>query len=59
MMIQGRKWCQTNANSSQFSSDDNLLGRKKATTLGKSSGAVGLEILSALEAALLVEVVED
>ena len=42
-----------------FSSDDNLLGRKKAAPLSKSGGAVGLEILSAVDGALLVEMVED
>ena len=52
-------WCQTNANSSHFSIDNNLLGRKKAAPLSKSGGAVGLEILSAVEGALLVEMVED
>ena len=32
---------------------------KKATPLGESGGAVGLEILSAVEGALIVEMVED
>ena len=47
--------CQTSANSSQFSSPGNLLGRKEAAPLGESGGAVSLEILSAVEGARLVE----
>ncbi len=47
--------CQTNANSSQFSSAGNWSGRKKAAPFGKSSGAVLLEILSAVEVTRHVE----
>ena len=35
--------CQTNANSSQFSSNRNLLGCKKTAPLGESGGTVQLE----------------
>ena len=41
-----RRRCQTNANSSQFSRDGNLLGRKMEPPLSQSGSAVGLEILS-------------
>ena len=36
--------CQTNAHKSQFCSNLNLLGCAEATPLGKSGGAVQLEI---------------
>ena len=52
-----RRCCQTNANSSQFSSDGGPLGGKKATPLCESGGSICLEILSAEEGALLVEMV--
>jgi|TARA_B110000503_G_scaffold42333_1_gene69362 hypothetical protein len=39
-----KRCCQTNANQPQFFSDLNLLGCAKATPLGKSGGAVQLEI---------------
>ncbi len=51
--------CQTNANSSQFSQTDPVSGCAKLTPLGERGGAVGLEILSAVETALKVEMVED
>jgi hypothetical protein len=51
--------CQTNANSSQFSSDGGPLGGKKATPLRESGGSVCLEILSAVKGALLIEMVVD
>ncbi len=41
--------CQTNANSSQFSDYIHSSGCAKLTPLGESSGAVGLEILPAVE----------
>ena len=51
--------CQTNANSSQFPSLGNLLGRKKAAPLCESGGAVGLKIVSTVECALLIEMIMD
>ena len=36
-----------------------VLGCKEAAPLGESGGAVGLEILSAIEGALLIEMVMD
>lgn len=57
--IEATRWCQTNASSSQFSSGDNLLGRKKIAPLCESGGAVGLEILPTVERALLVEMIMD
>ena len=50
---------QSNANLSQFSSDGGPLGRKKAAQPCESGGAVVLEILSAVEGALLVEMIVD
>ena len=54
-----KRWCQTNANSSQISSDDSLLGCKKAAPLSENGGAGQLEAGSRGEAAFLVEVVVD
>ncbi len=48
---------QTNANSSQFLSNSNLLGREETTPLGDSGGTVGLDILSAKKGGLLVEMI--
>ena len=53
-----RCW-QTNANSSLFAQTRRALGRAELTPLGKSSGAVQLEILSVVESALLIEMVMD
>ena len=50
--------CQTNAIGLGFSSEGNLSGGKKGAPLGESSITVGLEVLSAVEMALRVEVVE-
>jgi hypothetical protein len=44
---------------SRFSSEGNLSGGKKGAPLGESSITVGLEVLSAVEMALRVEMVED
>ena len=44
-LAEAREWCcQTNANSSQFPGIGNLLGCADAAPLGKSGGAVELEI---------------
>jgi hypothetical protein len=56
---EARRYCQTNANSSQFSSNRNLLGCAEVTLLGQSGGTVQLEIVSAIERALLVEIIVD
>ena len=44
---------------SRFTSEGNLSGGKKGAPLGESSITVGLEVLSAVEMALRVEMVED
>ena len=36
-----------------------VLGRKKAAPLGERGGAVGLEVLSAVKGALLIEMIMD
>ncbi len=51
--------CQTNANRSQLADDDEVSGHAQPTPLGKSGGAVSLEVVSAVEVAFLVEVVMD
>jgi Cu(I)/Ag(I) efflux system membrane protein CusA/SilA len=51
--------CQTNANSSQFTSKANLLGHEETAPLSESSGTVQLEIGAGREAAFLIEMVED
>jgi hypothetical protein len=51
--------CQTNAHQSHFCSNLNLLGCAEAAPLGKSGGAVQLEIRSVVEMTLLVEMVVD
>ena len=51
--------CQTNANSSQFSSNSNKLGCEEAAPLSEGDGAVGLETLPTVKRALLVKMVED
>lgn len=50
--------CQTNANQSLFSSNINMLGGVETAPLGQS-GAVKLEIWSAVKVASLVEVAID
>ena len=57
MIISACWWCQSNASSSQFISTGNTLGCKEAAPLSKSGGTVQLEILSAVEGALLIEMV--
>ena len=59
MRHEQRRCCQTNANQPQFFSDLNLLGCAKAAPLGKSGGAVKLEVFSAVEVAFLVEMIVD
>jgi len=54
-----RGCCQTNANTSQFAQTRRASGRAEIAPLGEGGGAVGLEVLSAVEGALLIEVVED
>jgi hypothetical protein len=54
-----RRCCQTNANSSQFTSKANLLGHEETAPLSESSGTVQLEIGAGREAAFLIEMVED
>lgn len=49
--------CQTNANSSQCLQRDLPLGGAELPPLGESGGSVGFEVLTAGEAAILVEVV--
>ena len=51
--------CQTNSNQSQLVQLDCPLSRAKPAPLGESSGAVGLEIVAAVEMSFLVEVVVD
>ena len=53
----GWRCCQTNANSSPFSQTRSVSGREEASPLGESGGTVQLEMLSAVEAALLVEMI--
>ena len=55
--FQGR--CQTDSNQSQHAPKYRNLCRTKLAPLGESSGAVELEILSAVEGAFLVEMVAD
>jgi hypothetical protein len=55
----GNGRCQTDAHSSQFVGNGNLSGRQKTAPICERGDAVGLEVLSAGEASLLVEVVED
>ena len=52
-------WCQANSNWSQFAAERVNLRGTKLTSLRKSGGAVELEIGPAVDAAFLVEVVED
>ena len=52
-------WCQTNPNQSQISQTCSASGGAELTPPGESSGAAGLEIVSAGKAALSVEVVVD
>ena len=54
-----RGWCQTNANQSQFPNPGNVLGREESAPLGESGGAVGLEIVSTIERALLIAMAID
>ncbi len=51
--------CQTNANSYQIPLPRQASGGKESTPLDQSSSTVQLEILSAVEGALLIEVVEN
>lgn len=53
------RFCQTNANSSQNPLPRQASGSKETAPRGESSGTVQLEILSAVEGALLIEVVVD
>lgn len=59
VMQRQRGWCQTNANQSLFALPAPSSGSKKTAPLGQSSGAVQLEILSAVEGAFLIEMVVD
>lgn len=52
-------YCQTNSNQSQYVSIFRNLCRAKLAPLGESSGSVSLEIVSAVERRLLVEMVAD
>lgn len=54
-----RGLCQTNANTFRAASEGSQSGGKKGAPLGESSVTVGLEVLSAVEMALGVEMVED
>ncbi len=49
--------CQTNANQSQFGTNRFYLGRTKSPPLSECGGSIGLEIVPAVEVALLVEMV--
>jgi hypothetical protein len=51
--------CQTDENWSQFAAECRTLWRTNLAPLGESRGSVGLEIVSAIERALLVEMVVD
>ena len=58
----GHHWtgcCQTDENQSQFASECRTLWRTNLAPLGESSGSVGLESVSAIKCALLVEMVVD
>lgn len=52
-----QRWCQTNANQSLFAQTRPSSGCAKIAPLGESGGAVGLEVGSAVEGALLIEMV--
>ena len=54
-----QRCCQTNANQSLLGQSHCPLSRAKTTPLGKCGGAGFLEMISAGEAAFLVEVVVD
>ena len=54
-----RRRCQTDSNWSQFATECRNLCRTKLAPLAESGGAIELEIVSAVECALLVEMVAD
>ncbi len=51
--------CQTNANQSQFAPARRISGCAELTPLGKSGGAVELEVVPAVEVAFLIKEIVD